>query len=102
MQATPASSDTFLIKSHAQDDCAFATYEASCDRGNDPWGCTMLGRALVLGDPRHRDLQRARTVLPKACRFKQDDPACEAANQLLESLDNMPSAGPDDPPRAGW
>jgi hypothetical protein len=79
-----------------------ATYEASCDPGDDPWGCTMLGHSLVRGDPRHRDLQRARTVLPKACRLGQDDPACQAASQILESLDNTPSAGPGDAPRTGW
>jgi hypothetical protein len=97
-----ASACTNAAASHAQDDCSFATYEASCDRGQDPWGCTMLGHALVDGDPRHRDLQRARTVLPKACRLGQDDPACQAASQLLESLDDMPSAGPGQAPRTGW
>jgi len=96
-----ASGCTNAAASRAQDDCSLATYEASCDRGRDPWGCAMLGRALVLGDPRHRDLQRARTVLPKACRLGQDDPACQAASQLLESLDTMPSAGPGETPRTG-
>lgn len=93
---------TNAAASRAQDDCAFATYEASCDRGHDPWGCTMLGHALVRGDPRHRDLQRARTVLPQACRRGQDDPACQAATEILESLDKMPSAGPGKTPRTGW
>lgn len=69
-----ASGCTNAAASHAQDDCSFATYEASCDQGQDLWGCAMLGLALVRGDPRHRDLQRARTVLPKACRFGPDDP----------------------------
>lgn len=97
-----ASGCTNAAAGHAQDDCSFAAYEASCDRGQDPWGCAMLGLALVHGDPRHRDLQRARAVLPKACRRGQDDPACQVASQLLESLDDMPSAGPGDAPRTGW
>jgi hypothetical protein len=97
-----ASGCTNAAASHAQDDCSFATYEASCDRGQDPWGCTMLGYALVEGDLRHRDLQRARTVLPKACRVGQDAPACQTARQLLESLDDMPPAGPGEAPRTGW
>lgn len=97
-----ASGCTNAAASHTQDDCAFATYEASCDRGHDPWGCTMLGNALAHGDPRHRDLQRARIVLPKACRNGRDDPACQAAHELLESLDSMPSSGPGEAPRTGW
>lgn len=97
-----ASGCTNAAAGRAQDDCSFATYEASCDPGQDPWGCAMLGRALVQGDPRHHDLQRARAVLPKACRLGEDDPACQAARQLLESLDGTPSAGPGDPPRTGW
>jgi hypothetical protein len=67
-----------------------------------PWGRAMLGRAMVEGDPRHRDLQRARAVLPKACRLAEDDPACQAASQLLESLDQLPSAGPGGASRTGW
>jgi hypothetical protein len=97
-----ASGCTNAAASHAQDDCSFATYEASCDRGQDSWGCAMLGIALVRGDPRHRDLQRARAVLPEACRLGQDDPACQAASQLLESLDSEPSAGRGEAPRTGW
>ena len=97
-----ASGCTNAAASHAQDDCSFATYEAACDRGQDPWGCTMLGYALVDGDPKHRDLQRARTILPKACRLGENDPACQAATQLLDSLNDMPPAGPGDPPRTGW
>jgi hypothetical protein len=96
-----ASGCTNAAASRPLDDCSLATYEASCDPGDDPWGCAMLGHSLVRGDPRHRDLQRARTVLPKACRISEDDPACQAASQILESLDNMPSAGPG-APRTGW
>lgn len=97
-----ASGCTNAAASRAQDDCSFATYEASCDQGQDPWGCTMLGHALVGGDLRHRDLQRARTVLPKACRLRQDDPACQAASRLLESLDREPPAGAGETPPTGW
>jgi hypothetical protein len=97
-----ASACTNAAASRPPDDCSLATFEASCDRGHDPWGCAMLGLELVRGDPRHRDLQRARTVLPKACRLRQDDPACQAASQLLESLNNPPSAGPGEAPRTGW
>ena len=75
-----------------QDDCAFETYEASCERGQDPWGCAMLGHALASGDPKHRDLVRARAVLPLACKFGDGDPACEAARRLLDEL-----GGPDAP-----
>lgn len=74
-----------------QDDCAFATYEASCERGRDPWGCTMLGLALVDWEGR-RDLARARQILPRACRLSDDDPACQAARSILQSLDRPPAA----------
>jgi len=70
----------------AQDDCAFATYEASCERGKDPWGCTMLGIALVK-DAKHHDIARARTILPRGCSADEDNPACRTAKQVLESLD---------------
>lgn len=77
-----------------QDACAFAAYEASCDRGGDPWGCTMLGGALVQGDAKDRDLARARNVLAKACVLGNDDPACEAATRILKSIDARPPTTP--------
>lgn len=80
-----------------QDDCSFETYEVSCDRGHDPWGCPMLGAALALGDPKQRDLARARAVLPRACTGGEPDPACERAKLILASLQNTRSAAPEAP-----
>jgi hypothetical protein len=80
-----------------QDDCAFETYEASCDRGHDPWGCAMLGLALVRGDAKHRDLERARAVLSRACRYGEADPACQRATELLGSLPGSRPAGTEAP-----
>jgi len=76
-----------------QDDCAFETYEASCERGNDPWGCVMLGATLVNGDEKHRDIERARKVLPKGCALGDGDPACQQARGILHYLDASPAAG---------
>lgn len=71
-----------------QDDCSFETYEASCERGHDPWGCTMLGFTLIRGDARHRDIERARRVLPEGCALAlgENNPACQTAKELLQSL----------------
>jgi len=65
----------------------------SCDRGNDPWGCVMLAATLVKGDEKHRDIERARKVLPKACSLSEDDPACQQERPVLRYLDALPAAG---------
>ena len=65
-----------------QDDCAFTTYEASCERGRDPWGCVMLGHELLDGNAWRRDVERTRKVLPIACSRGEADPACQAARQV--------------------
>jgi hypothetical protein len=67
--------------------------KASCERGGDPWGCVMLGAALVNGDAKHRDLERARKVLPRACVLDDADPACQRAGEILHRLDASPAAG---------
>lgn len=68
------------------DDCAFETFEASCNRGHDPWGCTMLGAALARGDAKYRDLRQARAVLQRSCVYGPADAACQVAKRLLDSL----------------
>ena len=78
---------------NAADECSFETFEAACERGRDPWGCVMLGGALAR-DAKHRDVSRARQVLPRGCRLADDDPACQAARALLESLDAPAGATP--------
>jgi hypothetical protein len=75
-----------------QDACALETYEATCERGSDPWGCVMLG-GLLVKEEQHRDLERARKVLPKACAIADDDPACQAARGILHSIDTPPATG---------
>lgn len=62
--------------------CVNRTFEAMCGR-SDPWACTMWGASLLHGNGVPRDLDRARSILPKGCLLGEDDPACEAARKLL-------------------
>jgi TPR repeat protein len=69
------------------DACSVRTFDQTCAQTGDPWGCAMLGMALARGEGIARDLERARTVLRKACAQATDDPACAAATQLLGQIE---------------
>jgi TPR repeat protein len=69
------------------DPCSVRTFNRTCEQTGDAWGCAMLGLALARGQGTARDLDRARTVLRKACAQATDDPACEAATSLLGQIE---------------
>lgn len=66
--------------------CAARTFELTCAR-RDPWGCTMLGNALMKGQGIAQDLARARQILAGSCRLGEADDACRAARELMGALD---------------
>jgi TPR repeat protein len=70
----------------SMDECSVRTFERTCEQTGDAWGCAMLGLALAKGEGIARDVERARTVLRKACEKAQDDPACAAATRLLGQI----------------
>lgn len=66
--------------------CTADTFEKACER-EDPWGCAMYGLVLTQGLGRERNFDEALKVLPKACvKFGDDDPACQAAQQIEEQI----------------
>ena len=67
-------------------ECATRTFDAMCSR-SDPWACTMFAFNLATGAGTRRDLTRALEVLPGACRFDLDDPACKSALELKKKID---------------
>lgn len=73
------------------DTCSVQTFDEICTRAADPWACAMLGGALARGDAAPRDPARARTVLAKACRADETDPACQAARAILSELEPSPT-----------
>jgi hypothetical protein len=75
--------------------CTARTFEQTCAR-QDPWGCTMFGWSLMVGDGIAKDVARAREVLPGGCRLDEDDEACKKARELLKELDGK--ARPEDFP----
>ena len=66
--------------------CAARTYEKTCAHG-DPWGCSIYGLNLMKGKLMARDLKKAREVLGRSCKHGPEDPACQAAQNLLSQLD---------------
>ncbi|HMS41052.1 MAG TPA: hypothetical protein PKE69_12555 [Pyrinomonadaceae bacterium] len=65
--------------------CAVDTFEKTCDE-DDAWGCTMFGFSLYLGKGRPQDFEKALKVLPKGCKFGEEDPACQMANQIIDEI----------------
>ncbi|MBU2709265.1 sel1 repeat family protein [Zooshikella marina] len=74
---------------HNSDDavlsCAIRTYSKACD-WNDPWACTMYGFHLAHGKGIKQDFEKALKVLGKSCKYGSEDPACESATALTESI----------------
>ncbi len=73
------------------DQCSVRTFRQICERSGDPWACTMFGAELARGESTARDPVRARTMLAKACRTDEEDPACQAARRILARLDTSPA-----------
>ncbi len=67
--------------------CGVKVFSATCERGDDPWGCTMLAMQLVRGKETPHDVPRARAALRRACRFGEEDPACRAAHEIEAMID---------------
>jgi hypothetical protein len=65
--------------------CPNRTFEAMCKR-DDPWACTMWGGSLWYGRGVKQDVRAARKILPKACSYAEDDPACVGARELLKEI----------------
>lgn len=61
----------FLLKKDAADPCAGPAFEVVCERGYDPWACTMLAKAL-LAHADKPDAQRLQRLLAEACRLGDD------------------------------
>lgn len=73
--------------------CTTRTFELACER-QDPWACVMLSRALIDGRGTARDLDRAAAVLSAACRYGDDDPACQTAKDTEELIRTERAAAP--------
>ena len=65
--------------------CAVRTFDKACVR-NDPWGCVMYARERITGEHLEADAEKARDALAKACRYGEEDPACQAARELKAKL----------------
>lgn len=63
--------------------CLRATFEATCERGRDAWGCTMFGYIVADENLDAALLVKLRGWLPTSCRYGADDPACQSMNALI-------------------
>jgi hypothetical protein len=68
-------------------DCRRDTFEATCKRGQDPWGCTMYSYILANQGLDEVNLRTIRSLSNTACRYGEDDPACQAMRDLLKQAD---------------
>jgi hypothetical protein len=83
-------------------DCQERSFEASCTRGQDPWGCAMYAHALAEKGPLEADLPRIEAAAKVACRLGQDDPACQTGQGILQEITavkagNSPAGGRTSP-----
>lgn len=67
-------------------DCQERSFEISCTRGQDPWGCAMLAHALAEKGPLEGDLPRIEAAAKVACRLGEEDPACQTGKGVLQSI----------------
>jgi hypothetical protein len=80
-----------LLKSMKRDspeytECQERSFELSCTRGEDPWGCAMFAHALAEKGPLQEDMPRIEKAAAVACRFGGSDPACQTAQGTLRSI----------------
>jgi hypothetical protein len=66
--------------------CQERSFEISCTRGQDPWGCAMFAHALAEKGPSQADLTRIEKAAAVACRLGEDDPACKTGKGIVEAL----------------
>jgi hypothetical protein len=69
------------------EDCRRDTFEATCKRGQDPWGCTMYSYILANQGIDEATLSTIRSYVGTACRYGEDDPACKAMRDGLKQLE---------------
>ncbi len=65
--------------------CSIRTFEQTCEL-RDPWGCTMLGLYLSIGEGIEKDTERALRVMQGSCRYGEADEACQYARSLRERI----------------
>jgi hypothetical protein len=80
-----------LVKSMKNDspeytECQERSFELSCTRGQDPWGCAMFAHALAKKGPLQDDMPRIEKAAAVACLLGQSDPACQTAQGTLRSI----------------
>jgi hypothetical protein len=73
-------------QSAASQRCTYLSVEKTCALG-DAWGCAMQGGLLRKGSGVVRDLDKARTVLEKACADAPETDACASARRALRKID---------------
>ncbi len=71
-------------KNPENQDCLLGTFQATCERGRDPWGCTMYSYMLASEGYDDATLSTIRSFEPTACRYGEEDPACQAIRDLLK------------------
>lgn len=68
--------------------CYIPAYKSACG-AKDPWGCTMLAFELFKGEHITKNYDRALEVMSQSCQFGEEDPACSAALQLEEQIQDL-------------
>lgn len=63
--------------------CLRATFEATCERGRDAWGCTMFGYIVAEENLDAALLTKLHGWLPTSCRYGAEDPACQSMKALI-------------------
>ena len=61
--------------------CEFRSFQYAC-AGNDAWGCTMSGQALLNGEGVAANPGEAHAMFAKACAIDPDFEACEFAKKF--------------------
>lgn len=81
-----------LREDPSNQDCRRDTFEATCQRGQDPWGCTMYSYILANQGLDEANLRTIRGLSDTACRYGEEDPACQAMRDLLKQADRPAEA----------
>ena len=69
-------------------DCLFRTFEATCLRGQDPWGCTMHAHRVSAQLPPNESLEKLRSLVATSCKWGESDPACQSLRTLIGRLES--------------
>lgn len=73
-------------------DCLRETYRATCERGQDPWGCTMYSYMIASQATVDATLVTINSYVGTSCRYGEDDPACQTMRDLLKQSKAMAEA----------